>query len=334
MIEFIFTLDYEIYGNGLGSLKSEVYEPAEKLLEVFSRYGARLVFFLEVAELEKMEETCSDPFISSVLKQIRNIIKSGHEAGLHIHPQWYEARLEDGRWLLNFSEYNLCLLPEERISELVNRGLKYLRYLVGDETFCPVAYRAGNWLMQPSKIIARVLSGAGLKIDSSVFRGGYQKQTGLDYRLAPADRYFWKFTEDVVKPDNEGLMTEIPVYTRLVPPWKLLNQKRLKLEGMDTASGLKNKLKTRLKDFLRFRVPQKFDFCRLDLAELKSFTAKIIDEDRKSPQGYKPIVLIGHTKDRPEVNIIESFLKYLREEGIKNTTFEEAWSVISQGQVK
>ena len=31
MIECIFTLDYEIYGNGTGALKDLVYEPAERL---------------------------------------------------------------------------------------------------------------------------------------------------------------------------------------------------------------------------------------------------------------------------------------------------------------
>ena len=35
MIECIFTIDYEIYGNGEGSLKELVYEPAEKLMAIF-----------------------------------------------------------------------------------------------------------------------------------------------------------------------------------------------------------------------------------------------------------------------------------------------------------
>ena len=35
MIECIFTIDYEIYGNGQGLLRDQVYEPARKLKEVF-----------------------------------------------------------------------------------------------------------------------------------------------------------------------------------------------------------------------------------------------------------------------------------------------------------
>jgi hypothetical protein len=51
MIEVIFTLDYEIWGNGEGSLWNLVHEPAEKLSALFRDYHARLVMFIEAAEL-------------------------------------------------------------------------------------------------------------------------------------------------------------------------------------------------------------------------------------------------------------------------------------------
>ena len=56
MLECIFTLDYEIYGDGHGSLRELVYEPAKRLKEVFEDAGAKLVVFVEVAELEKIDE--------------------------------------------------------------------------------------------------------------------------------------------------------------------------------------------------------------------------------------------------------------------------------------
>ena len=37
MIECIFTIDYEIYGNGQGSLKELVYDPMERLLAIFAQ---------------------------------------------------------------------------------------------------------------------------------------------------------------------------------------------------------------------------------------------------------------------------------------------------------
>jgi hypothetical protein len=37
MVEIIFTLDYEINGNGVGVLRDLVYEPAEHLRHVFEK---------------------------------------------------------------------------------------------------------------------------------------------------------------------------------------------------------------------------------------------------------------------------------------------------------
>ena len=53
MIKCIFTLDYEIYGNGTGALKELVYEPTERLMQVFDKWGARFVNYVEVAEFER-----------------------------------------------------------------------------------------------------------------------------------------------------------------------------------------------------------------------------------------------------------------------------------------
>ena len=60
MIECIFTLDYEIYGNGTGSLRDHVLEPAQRLREIFDKKKARFVNFVEVAEFERIDRCGSD----------------------------------------------------------------------------------------------------------------------------------------------------------------------------------------------------------------------------------------------------------------------------------
>lgn len=326
MIDFIFTLDYEIYGNGYGSLKELVYEPALKLIDVFNRHKARLVFFIEVAELEIIESARVDPFINEVKKQIKFIKEIGFEIGLHIHPQWYEARLQNGKWSLNNQEYNLCLLSEDRIEQLLNRATTYLRYLVQDQHFTPVAFRAGNWLINPAVRVVPALARQGIKIDSSVFKGGFQRSTGIDYRQAPADLYYWKFTDDVNKPSESGLLLEIPIFTKMIPTWQFLRGKRLDLERkVPSDEGLTDKISRRIKDFLRWKVPLKFDFCRLNFQELLSITEEIVASDRKHPQDYKPIVLIGHTKDNPDIGMISTFLDHIRDKNIRTVTFEETY---------
>ena len=135
MIECIFTIDYEIYGNGTGSLKELVYEPAEQLKEIFEKWNVRFVNFVEVAEFEKIDACSTDPAISLVKQQIRKLYESGFEIGLHLHPQWCNARYEQGRWVLDAAEYSLCTLPQKRIVEIVERSLAYLRHVLGQPDF-------------------------------------------------------------------------------------------------------------------------------------------------------------------------------------------------------
>jgi len=96
IIELIFTVDYEIYGNGQGSLRDLVYEPAESLKLLFKKHNAPLVIFVEAAELEMIEAEGTDQAIDLVKQQLTNFYKGGVELGLHLHPQWYNAKYEDG----------------------------------------------------------------------------------------------------------------------------------------------------------------------------------------------------------------------------------------------
>src|SRR5438552_8921797 len=110
MVECVFTLDYEIYGNGTGALRELVYEPAERLRHMFGKWNARFVNFVEVAELERIDVFATDPAIDLVKRQIKEFDADGFEIGFHLHPQWCESRYDNGRWFLNFSDYNLCNL--------------------------------------------------------------------------------------------------------------------------------------------------------------------------------------------------------------------------------
>ena len=98
MIECIFTIDYEIYGNGEGSLKELVFYPAEKLGNIFKKADCRFVAFIEAAELELIETKRTDPAIDDVKNQMQTFYAEGFEIGLHLHPQWYKhcIRMDNG----------------------------------------------------------------------------------------------------------------------------------------------------------------------------------------------------------------------------------------------
>lgn len=326
MIECIFTIDYEIYGNGQGSLRELVYEPAAKLMTIFRKWNVRFVPFVEVAELEMIDSVGTDPAISLVKQQIRDFYRDGFELGLHLHPQWYNGRYENGRWLLDYNEYNLCTLPRERIAQIVDRSITYFRDLLGIEEFTPFSFRAGNWLFQPTRTTASVLAERGIKVDSSVFKGGLQREHKMDYRRALRNGFYWTFSDQVDVPDPRGVIFELPIYTEMVPSWKMFSTKRIRLQLKSSSSVKSNKKKIDyVLDFLRPWYPLKLDFCRMTIDELTFMIEKVIREDRTNSTSYKPLVAIGHSKDLIDFKTIESFLFYLQKKEIKVSTFERTY---------
>src|SRR5256885_15820506 len=107
MIEFIFTLDYEIYGDGTGTLRELVYEPAEQLQTLFRKWNAQFVAFIEVSELEKIETYESDQAIHLVKKQIQDLYRNNHEIDLYLHPQWCNPLRMQYKLVLDYDVFNL-----------------------------------------------------------------------------------------------------------------------------------------------------------------------------------------------------------------------------------
>lgn len=330
MIECIFTLDYEIFGDGTGSLHELVFEPARGLATVFRKHNARFVAFVEAVELEKIEAFGTDPAIDKVQSQIREFYNDGFEIGLHLHPQWANARHMNGSWVLDYEEYNLCVLSRSRIERIVRSALDYLRHVVDDCLFTPISFRAGNWLFQPTKEAANVLWEEGLRIDSSVFKGGYQHQHHLDYRPALKNPLFWRFTDDVNQPDPVGRWLEIPIHSQMVPIWQMRTSTRMKqTRSIGLSRGSVGQKISRIRDFVRFRYPLKFDFCRMTFEEMSSMLLEAIREDESRPDEYRPLVAIGHTKDPLDLDCVDRFLTFLAERDINVTTFSRAYSKLS-----
>lgn len=320
MLEIIFTIDYEIYGNGTGTLKELVLDSTARLAEIFQRHGANFVVFAEALEFLKMEEYRADPDVAGVRTQLRQLREQGYEIALHLHPQWANARHSNGAWVLDYAEYNLCTLSPERIGQIVDNAIAWLRDVLGDPAFAPLSFRAGNWLFQPTRDAARVLAARGVKVDSSVFKGGLQRQHRLDYRPALSNGWHWKFADDVNVPDVNGALLELPIYTRMVPFWRMLTGKRLRIQRKVPSGVRGTPFSRRWADFLRWRYPRKLDFCRMTLSELTRMVDTVRREDRHTPAVVKPLVAIGHSKDLVDFGTIATFLEWLRERSIPVTT--------------
>ena len=323
MIEFIFTIDYEIYGNGEGSLRELVFEPTNRLVSVFKEYNATFVVFAEALEFRKIEEYRADDAVGSVRTQLCQLLEEGFEIGLHLHPWWSNARHVNGRWCLDYRERNLCGFSAQRVEEVVGSAVDYLREAMEAPAYAPVSFRAGLWLMQPTKVMGSVLSRHGVQVDSSVFKGGRIRDVGVDYRPALRNGYYWHFTDDVNVPDPSGHLLELPIHTEMVAFWKMLTHKRLGLQRKVPSRGNGGPLPGRWSDFARVRYPRKLDFCRMGFDELRSVMEGVLREDKKNPHVYKPVVAIGHTKDLVDFDTVRRFLSYLARKGIAVSNFKQ-----------
>jgi peptidoglycan/xylan/chitin deacetylase (PgdA/CDA1 family) len=318
MVELIFTLDYEIYGNGHGALRDLVIDPTQRLADVFREFKAPFVVFAEAVEFSKIEEAKSDPDSAGVRAQLRELRAVGHEIALHLHPWWANARYEDGTWDLDWNERVIGSLSSQRAEMIVSEAIAYLRGALKDPQFTPVAFRAGQWLLQPTPVIARILERHGIRIDSSVFKGGLMHGMGLDYRRAGANDGIWRFTDDVNVPDPEGKLWEIPILTDMVPFWRMLGRKRLRLQSKTRTASRGSPLPRSFRDFLRLRYPRKLDFCRLSFDEMRESIEKNLRRKHPEPRVY---IAIGHSKDFVDIDAVRRFLKFLRDKEIGVTTF-------------
>jgi hypothetical protein len=330
MIECVFTLDYEIFGDGTGSLGELVLKPADQLRSLFEQYDCRFVIFPDVAEFELIGATGSDPDIDEVGPQLRSFREAGFEIGLHLHPWWYNAQRANNAWILDYSEYNLCVLSTGRVADLLRRALEFLRHLIGDREFTPLSFRAGHLLLQPSGAVVNVLSSMGILLDSSVFKGGRWRQHGLDYRPALKNGYFWRFDQDPSRQDNAGRMLEVPVFAEMVPMWTMLTTKRVGLErrAAGITHGRRGVFK-RLSD-VSLRRAAKFDYCAQTFDEMRAMIERVQRADATAPAVYRPLVAIGHTKDLIDIDGVDRIIRYLRSEGIRIVGFERVADLCGQ----
>lgn len=333
MFHVIFTLDYEIHGNGQGSPRDLMIRPTWDLLNQFNKYGAKLTILADVAEILKFREYYEehgqdDYHYGEIVRQLKHAVVTGHDVQLHFHSSYVEAEYTHNHWKQNWEEFDLASLPYSRICDLINMGKKFL-----EEVLVPVkadyacyVFRAVNWSMQPSKNIVRALIENGLTIDTSVFK--YGRRTGrvnFDYTHVPSDLVPWRVSElDICQRDPDGKLHEVPIYAERRPIIAFLSLNRLyrvlqtcshrhRPNAMDGNGEARSgsKLAT-LADLLLQKHAWKADFNQCSGYQL-------INALKRAEQTYQdakidfPFVLIGHSKSFTRLNELSlgPFLRFV-----------------------
>ena len=337
MLRIVFTIDYELYGNGDGNSRKLIVNPTKRLLKLFDKFGAKLTIMAEVAQIYKFKEYRDtigkdDYHYEAITEQLRRAVQTGHDVQLHVHPSYLNASHQNGRWEQDWIEYNLSTLPYERIHAIVQKGKQLLCELltpVKPDYQCRY-FRAANWSMCPSENIVKALLAHGFLIDTSVFKNG--KRSGMiefDYSTAWSDCLPWPVDEtEVNNRDLEGRLMEFPIYceqrslfdfislNRFWQTWlgkrhSVLNVQKGYFNQEIRLSQCTSKFE-KLCNLLNRKYPLKMDF--------NQCTGKQLIRGLESAwQKYGhlrvdvPFVLIGHSKSYNGINAIEvkRFLKYV-----------------------
>ncbi len=237
----VLTLDYELYfGARSGTAERCVLEPTRALLDTFSRHGVKACWFVDAGYIWRMSVDRSqyrsvEREYEAVARQVADLRKAGHEIGLHVHPHWEDSYWSDGGWSMDTTRYRLADFERPGVAELLTRYKESLETIVGESV---TAYRAGGWCIQPFEHIAGALFECGIRVDSSVFRGGFVHTASryFDFRSAE-NKTVWRFENDPVREDTAGRFLEIPISSLEVSPlfyWQLAAMRALRINQQTT----------------------------------------------------------------------------------------------------
>ena len=217
----IFTLDYEIHGNGEGCPHELMVEPTGRMLRLFDEYGAKLTIMADMAEILKFKEFADqngndDYHYRAIVAQLQNAVCGGHDVQLHLHASYLNATHDGQRWVQDWSEYDFAGLSLDRLDEIVRTGKKELESLlepVNPDYRCFV-FRAANWSVNPGRNVIKALLNNGIKVDTSIFKYGRRKGiVNFDYSAAESELVPWRVQEDdLCSRDDRGQLWEFPIY--------------------------------------------------------------------------------------------------------------------------
>jgi peptidoglycan/xylan/chitin deacetylase (PgdA/CDA1 family) len=331
-MNLILTFDYELYGDGTGDVFIHMIESTNKILNLCQKNGIKATIFFEVLEYLKLKEEWANGNnmgytknpAEAIKKQIQQAAKDGHDIQLHIHPQWYSSKYQNVKWQLDFSNWRLSNFrasPDYGVKELISECKTEMEKIIKPVVpgYKCIALRAGGYNIIPSQEIYNAMKHAGLKLDSSVYPGGFEagSLSKFDYRNVPVNLdYWWASEADIRNPaENEREILEVPVFALPVSRWKrVLTGSKIKLLFLRQNSAISSVTKEKIG---RKSLYQKFkymlekeastwDVCMFSKSLHKQYFSYI---EKHLTGKHNNFVLIGHPKSLRDEKLFENFLE-------------------------
>lgn len=318
-MNFILTLDYELFGDGSGDVFKHMIAPTEKILKICNHHNFKTTIFFETVEYLQLKKEWENGNkmgyqynpIEAIEKQLQEAATNGHDIQLHIHPQWVNAKYRTHKWEVDLSSWRLGGFRQNggyTLEQLLLEGKNAIENIIHPvlPDYKCIALRAGGYNIMPSDTVFAAMKKTGLKVDSSVFPGGYETSSlsNYDYRHVPVSLdYWWGSPADITRiSSGHPEILEVPIFALPQARWrKVLSYHRLKSMLLNKKSAASSLSKEKIAQkstldkirFLREKEAFTWDICLFDSRLHSRFLKYIehrLDEKRNS------LVLIGHPK--------------------------------------
>jgi len=339
MVDVLFTVDYEIHGNGQGLFRDFCYLPMERMLDMANKYGAKVTLMVEMEHIFAMQkhESVFKEDLALLKQQLKRAILEGHDVQLHLHPQWRNAVYVNGKWSFPYSikevsylcdDYEYALNSIQRAKKWLEDYLKPLK-----PGYQCVAFRAGYFQIQPSSNVLRALLNNGIVCDTSVSRGlkVNDKYHKLDFHdVRTGNKPYRADIDNIVRENKSSLILELPLFTHLeLRSLRILKNllKSYEFKLSRTISRVQTNMiqpdskiganigrnnsfmKALVSNLLRSQFPwAQVDFCKHSPRRIHKI---IVSTFSKHPSEDVPLVLMGHSKDFVYSNNLDNLLRSL-----------------------
>lgn len=197
-MKILLTFDYELFFNDTDYAEHEVLiEPTDLIDSIMRQYGINGTFFVDMSSIIRYKQLGLNGFPNEAMEQIKELYQRGNDIQLHTHPHWYNSYIDHDKWVFDIQRYCLNSFNDEEASFIVRNEKEQLEEILKSqfEGYKCKVYRAGGFCVQPFKKMSRVLSEAGIEMDSSILPGGVLDNGVHKYNFKKCprlSRYSWR----------------------------------------------------------------------------------------------------------------------------------------------
>jgi len=187
--------DWELRGDGSGTMEKIQLEPLRRLLEIYDANGLRASINAEVMQqLAHRRHAARHAALGHLADRwdeaVLDATRRGHDVQLHTHCQWSRSEFDGERWRLD-GDWNITRYSRSEASDIIASSKAYLETLLRrvHPEYAVSSYRAGSWAIAPSEHMMEILCENGVGLDVSIV-GGMKidnAKLSLDYSRVEED---------------------------------------------------------------------------------------------------------------------------------------------------